>query len=43
VVLRASGAFAFVEVDRGTVSYVRLLAKVDRYAAYRCSCPGAVP
>jgi hypothetical protein len=35
VVLLATGRFAFVEVDRGTMSYARLLAKLDRYAAYR--------
>ncbi|SEG85506.1 hypothetical protein SAMN05216223_11680 [Actinacidiphila yanglinensis] len=37
--LLAFGAFAFVEVDRGTMSYARLLAKVDRYAAYRTAPP----
>lgn len=39
VVLLASGAFAFVELDRGTMSYARLLAKLDRYAAYRTAPP----
>jgi hypothetical protein len=39
VVLLATGTFAFVELDRGTMSYARLLAKVDRYAAYRTAPP----
>lgn len=39
VVLLTTGRFAFVEVDRGTMSYARLLAKVDRYAAYRTAPP----
>jgi hypothetical protein len=39
VVLLATGRFAFVEVDRGTMSYARLLAKLDRYAAYRTAPP----
>jgi hypothetical protein len=39
VVLLATGRFAFVELDRGTMFYARLLAKVDRYAAYRAAPP----
>ncbi|SEG85294.1 Replication-relaxation [Actinacidiphila yanglinensis] len=39
VVLLATGGFAFVELDRGTMSYARLLAKLDRYAAYRSAPP----
>lgn len=39
VVLLASRAFAFVELDRGTMSYARVLAKLDRYAAYRTAVP----
>ncbi|MFF7199273.1 replication-relaxation family protein [Streptomyces sp. NPDC008079] len=39
VVLLATGAFAFVELDRGTMSYARVLAKLDRYAAYRTAPP----
>ncbi|MFE5563135.1 replication-relaxation family protein [Streptomyces sp. NPDC056544] len=34
VVLLASGASAFVEIDR-TMSYARLVAKLERYDAYR--------
>ncbi|MFD3701189.1 replication-relaxation family protein [Streptomyces sp. NPDC058646] len=34
VVLLASGSSAFVEIDR-TMSYARLLAKLERYDAYR--------
>jgi hypothetical protein len=39
VVLLASGTFAFVELDRATMSYARLLAKLDTYAAYRTAPP----
>ncbi|MFJ1588394.1 replication-relaxation family protein [Streptomyces sp. NPDC088197] len=39
VVLLATGGFAFVELDRGTMSYARLMAKLDRYAAYRTAPP----
>jgi hypothetical protein len=39
VVLLASGRFAFLELDRGTMSYARLLAKLDTYAAYRTAPP----
>lgn len=39
VVLLATGRFAFVELDRGTMSYARLLAKLDTYAAYRTAPP----
>jgi hypothetical protein len=39
LVLLASGAFAFVELDRGTMSYARVLAKVNRYAACRTAPP----
>ena len=39
MVLLASSAFAFVELDRGPMPYARLLAKVDRYAAYRAAPP----
>ncbi|WP_407639657.1 replication-relaxation family protein [Actinacidiphila guanduensis] len=35
VVLLATGRFAFVEVDRGTMAYACLRAKLGRYAAYR--------
>ena len=39
VVLLASGRFAFVELDRGTMSYARVLAKLERYATYRTAPP----
>ena len=39
VVLLASGWHAFVELDRATTSYARLLAKLDRYDAYRTAPP----
>lgn len=39
VVLLANGTTAFVELDRGTMSYARLLAKLERYDAYRAAPP----
>ncbi|GAA2433385.1 replication-relaxation family protein [Streptomyces macrosporus] len=39
VVLLADGRTAFVEVDRGTMSYARLTAKLERYDAYRTAPP----
>ncbi|MFI6423367.1 replication-relaxation family protein [Streptomyces sp. NPDC050842] len=38
VVLLADGSSAFVEIDR-TISYARLLAKLERYDAYRNASP----
>lgn len=39
VVLLADGRTAFVELDRGTMSYARLIAKLERYDAYRTAPP----
>lgn len=39
VVLLTSGWHAFVELDRATTSYARLLARLDRYDVYRTAPP----